>query len=684
MFIRKRLYVPLVLFAFVSLLQPQALTSPVVASDENTSIPASIEVDANAVQHEIPATLFGTFLEAIGRSVYGGLWAEILQNPSLEADLWSAGNIRGMLVRDPELAQASALGLPLPWEPLNEKQRNRYEPRIGDAANSNQSLFLMGLPGQETGIKQKVYLPVHRVLTYVGGLYARAPYGPAPLTISIRNRTTGAVVCSAPVKADSENWTRYSFNLALKPGAVEPLEAADFVISLSGSQRVLLDEISLMPSDNIDGMDPEAIALSRDMKTTVLRFGGNFTSGYHWRDGIGPRDKRVSMLNLAWGIPEYNTFGTDEFLEYCRLIGAEPQIALNLGSGTPQEAADWVRYVNAHWGDHRGGLLWELGNELWGAWNTGYPTLDELAARTKAFSDAIHTVDPKARLIATGQDPDAFEKWNAEQLKNVPDAFQFLSTHFVVTDDRIEAKNYGPDFIAKASFALPEGIETRLHAMAKQISGFDWARDHVGIAFTEWLFVGHESNPFVPSFDNMGGAICVGGFLNMLMRTADIVPISDMTGIMEFAGIWKDMGRVFGTPAYWTFRSYARLQPEKLVSTRTHVERYSIENGNIRVPNIPNVPYLDVVSALSKDGKLILFCVNRDVHRAVQAKIHLSDFRPSGLASAVTIHATLLSDKNNAQYPDAIRPVTHDVKLRGDFNYSFEPASVTVLDIPRA
>jgi alpha-N-arabinofuranosidase len=81
------------------------------------------------------------------------------------------------------------------------------------------------------------------------------------------------------------------------------------------------------------------------------------------------------MLNLAWGIPEYNQFGTDEFLEYCRLIGAEPQIALNLGSGTPQEAAGWVRYVNAHWGDHQGGLLWELGNELWGNWNTGYPTL---------------------------------------------------------------------------------------------------------------------------------------------------------------------------------------------------------------------------------------------------------------------------------------------------------------------
>ena len=96
----------------------------------------------------------------------------------------------------------------------------------------------------------------------------------------------------------------------------------------------------------VDGLDPEMLDLAKQMKTPLVRFGGNFTSGYHWRDGVGPRDKRVSMLNIAWGMPEYNQFGTDEFLRFCELINAQPQIALNLGSGTPQEAADWVRYVD--------------------------------------------------------------------------------------------------------------------------------------------------------------------------------------------------------------------------------------------------------------------------------------------------------------------------------------------------
>src|SRR5581483_9786076 len=185
-----------------------------------------------------------------------------------------------------------------------------------------------------------------------------------------------------------------------------------------------------------------------------VRFGGNFTSSYHWKDGIGPADKRVSMRNLAWGIPEYNTFGTDEFLHFCRLIGAQPQIALNLGTGTPEEAAGWVRYVDEHWPQH-GELLWELGNELWGNWNVGYPTLDQLAGRTLAFSKAIHDVDPHARLIATGADPDNFSKWDAAQLSNRAKTSAYLSTHFVVTNTETETRGASTDFIDAAAFALP-------------------------------------------------------------------------------------------------------------------------------------------------------------------------------------------------------------------------------------
>jgi alpha-N-arabinofuranosidase len=144
-------------------------------------------VDASQPAGEtIPRTIFGSFLEPIGNSTYNGLWAEILQNPSLESGLWSAGNVSRMLHDEPSLTRASELGLPLPWEPLDGGQGNRYELRYGNAANSWRSLAIFGVPGQPTGIKQKVYLPVHRTLEYKGSLYARHLSGPAGLTVSLR------------------------------------------------------------------------------------------------------------------------------------------------------------------------------------------------------------------------------------------------------------------------------------------------------------------------------------------------------------------------------------------------------------------------------------------------------------------------------------------------------------------
>ena len=650
----------------------------------DTALEATITIDASKpASYKIPRTIFGTFLEPIGNSIYGGLWAELLQNPSFEDNLWNASAIQKMLSDEPPLVRASDLGLPLPWEPLDAKQGNRYEPRWNDAANSYRSLFLMGLPDKQVGVRQKVFLPVHRMLKYVGRLYAKYQSGPREIEVSIRRRDhPEELFARSKIPLTGNEWKRYEFRLDVEAGKIAPLEPADFVIAVGNESRVLVDQASLMPADNVDGMDPEIIAMAKAMKTPLLRFGGNFTSAYHWRDGTGPRDKRVSMLNIAWGMPEYNTFGTDEFLRFCELIGARPQIALNLGSGTPGEAAGWVKYVNEHWGEHAGGLLWELGNELWGTFQVGYPTRQRVAERTKAFSDAVREVDPNAKWIATGGDEDSYRDWNETQLTNAG-AFDYLSTHFVVTDDRVQRQNSTADFIAQADFALPVGLERKLREMHQQIQENPQARDRVKTAFTEWLFWARQGD--APRYDNMGGAISTAGFLNMLMRVADIVPIADMTGIMEFGGIWKRRGGVFGAPSYWAFRMYSNANAVQVVEARTEVEKYDVEQGSIRLPSIPDVPYLDVVAARNEAGdKLTLFCVNRHLARDIAARISVAGFAPGPEGFEQTLFAASIYDKNDEAHPEAVIPRERSLQWEGaEPECTFRHESVTVIELDR-
>jgi len=652
----------------------------------NQPIPevTTIRVDAaRSAGPEIPRTIFGTFLEPIGNSTYNGLWAELLENPSVEAGLWDARHVQQMLAGHPELVRASELDLPLPWEPLDYGEGNRYELRYGDAANSWMSLRVFGVPGRPTGIRQEVWLPVERTLAYDGSLYARHVSGPATLSVSLRRRNNTEVLASAEIEAAGTEWTKYTFHLTVPPGNLHRLDPADFVVQVSGDEQVDLDELSLMPADALDGLDPDAVAMAKALETPLVRFGGNFTSSYDWRNGIGPRDKRISMRNQAWGIPEYNTFGTDEFLHFCRLIGAEPQVALNLGSGTPEDAAAWVQYIDEHWSQHSG-LLWELGNELWGSWNLGYPTLDQLAPRTLAFSRAVHAVDPQARLIATGADPDHFTQWNATHLGNPANTFGYLSAHFVVTNTDVQMPHASTDFIAAAAFALPVELGRRLEEEQQQIDSFPAFAHQAHIAFTEWLFIGNR--PGTPSFTNMGGAVDTAGFLNMLMRHAAIVPVSDMTGIMEFAGIWKKRGQVYAAPGYWALRMYSTAHASRPVAVETQGGSYSVERGVGRLPNIGDVPYLDVFAALNDAGdRLTLFCVNRSLDTDIQAQIRIDGFAADERAEVETLRADNIDEGNDEDNPDRVTPARMSEAVNGEaLRHIFPRESVTILTLVRS
>jgi len=286
---------------------------------------AEARIDIFAARHgsyKIPRTVYGTFLEDIGHSVFGGVSAEIVDNPSFEAYDASLETLRQRF-SSPDFEGPTRMGLPLPWLPLRDHQGVRYEPRWGHAANSNRYLYLMGLADREVGIRQMVYLPIERERVYKGSLFAASAGDPAKLGVSFRRHDfADAVLASAEISLPGNSsdagsdpvWHRYDFKLSLPEGALAALEPVDFAVSINSNQRVSIDEVLLYPADAIDGLDPEVIRVAKDLHSPLLRFGGNFTSGYHWRDGVGPVESRPTEINQSWGYPEYNLFGTDELM----------------------------------------------------------------------------------------------------------------------------------------------------------------------------------------------------------------------------------------------------------------------------------------------------------------------------------------------------------------------------------
>jgi alpha-N-arabinofuranosidase len=389
------------------------------------------------------------------------------------------------------------------------------------------------------------------------------------------------------------------------------------------------------------------------------------------------------MMNIAWGIPEYNTFGTDEFLRFCDLIGAEPQIALNLGSGTAEEAAAWVKYVDDRFENRHSGLLWELGNELWNQGDLGWPTLQQLPGRTLEFSQAVRQADASARLISTGGDPDRFHDWNAAQLTLPAHSFDYLSTHFVVGTDHTLMKNPSADFLAQATFALPVELGRRLRQAQQQIDATPAYARQAHIAFTEWLFLAGRRD--APSFTNMGGALAAASFLNMLMKNADIVPISDMTGIMEFGSIWKKRGQVYAAPAYYAFQMYAGADASRPVAITADAGFYRVRNGVSRLPDIDDVPYLDTFAALNDNGDtLTLFVVNLNLTRDIAAVINTAGFQPQPNVAVASVLSGSLYDENSEEDPLHVVSMPSSTRAENDrIQYVFPHESVTLLTLKR-
>jgi len=613
--------------------------------------------------------LFSNFLEHLGGAIYQGLWANVVYNPQFAADK------QGRLLLWSRDAGAE-------W---TEDGLEGRSVRLEDGAS----------------VSQLVSMPVHRQRRYAGGLWARAEGGTPRITVSLLRPDKPAVFASQSLRPSARGWERIPLEILVPENALEKGEAARLRIACSGG-TIRLDMVELFPADHVDGMDPDVLAAARALRIELLRWpGGNFVSGYRWRDGIGPRERRPTRPNPAWWGLETHHFGTDEFMRLCRAIGARPQICVNAGDGTPEEAAAWVQYCNGSVDTPMGRLraanghpepyavrVWEIGNELYGDWQIGHTDAAGNAERFVRFRRAMLAADPAIEIIATGKGDEFSEDglarvdaWNEALLdaaKRDGRPPEHLSLHPLVPLPA-DLGRHSYEEVYQSAMAHPQWWwQSYVPRLKRQIQQRFGPHARTRIALSEWgIIVGGPGWLRFPNHDHQSGSVYAGLFLNALLRVADVVEIANVTALMHGGGIKRPGGVVYVDPMWHVQRMYGQARPERLAAVEVAGPCEDVPARG-RLPAVSAVPFLDVVAA-RRGSATLLFVTNRDARSPRRAEIDL------GFAPRSVHIETLAGDArqgNDPKNPRRIAPRRQRLAASGHvLSHNFPPCSVSVLTV---
>ncbi len=640
------------------------------ASDASKSFRLTIQgepVDQVPVQPE----LFGNFLENLGASFHGGVLAQMLANPmmaehNLPPDqlvlLKQYGDTAEQLHRlDDEGREAfkdwrprkhstgfgsfildddSAHGIPLPWKVRPAGMGTGQQP-----GRINPSVKLQ-TQGREVVLSQGVIPPIHRGAHYHGVIWARAS-GSGALTVQWRNRgihggeQLGPVLNQSKLPWPGPAWQKLHFTLELPDAERPSFWPADFCISLTGAGTVWIDRVLLFPHDHVDGFDPDALAIMRRLAPPVLRWpGGNFASDYHFWHGIGPEDRRMTLPNEAWGGIDTNLLGIDEFILLCRLLGAEPHICVNQGSGTAAEASAWVEYCNgapdSYWGAKRVAnghpkpynvRYWEVGNEVYGPWQIGHCGPEENAQRFREWSTEMKAVDPSITVIGTGSYRDFVEaqpRWNPALLKQGGSHLDCVSLHSLPENHHGFPPSYTETDVFQTLMAQPRRWETVDLPHLVELILKERGPQHPDLAITEWGILGESDKPEV---GNHGGAIYAALLLHVLIRCKQWIRVAQPNGLFHAGCI-----RRFGPATYWdpqveVLYRYSRLDGGLVCPITATGPSYDVTQPSDTFGPIHEVPFIDGLAVLRRNRDLEVSLVNRSPERTWHVDLELAGFK---------------------------------------------------------
>ncbi len=454
----------------------------------------TVKLDLNDRGEDINPLIYGQFIEHLGRCIYGGIWAEMLEDRKFYFPI-TENYAPYVELKDTAYPVVEAS----PWEV------------VGDASLvsmiEEDSFVGRHTPCLKAGaVIQQHDLGVVSGKKYKGYIWLRSGSREgARVKLSLvfsDNSSTGKVISTGNSKYEK---TQFEFS------SLEDTDRATLKIEVLEGE-VFVGTVSLMPGDNIKGMRRDTIALLKELNAPLYRWpGGNFTSGYEWRDGIGDRDRRPPRKNPAWTGVEHNDFGTDEFILFCREINTEPMIAANTGFGDAHSAAEWVDYCNSG-ADTTGGRYriengnrkpfnvkyWCVGNEMFGDWQLGFMQLKHYTIKHNMVAKVMWEADPNLVLVGVGSidtineafDPDSKERnrtWSRGMLEDSADWMNILSEHFYVGRVPWSRDGRKPvlEHVPMVKNAIRERVELhkKLQASIKGLNG-----RFVPITMDEWNY----------------------------------------------------------------------------------------------------------------------------------------------------------------------------------------------------
>jgi alpha-L-arabinofuranosidase len=420
----------------------------------------------------------------------------------------------------------------------------------------------------------------------------------------------------------------------------------------------------------------------RQMGVPIIRYpGGNFVSGYNWLDGVGPKQDRPRVLDKAWNAINTNQFGTNEFMAWCKATGTLPLMGLNLGTGTPEEAAALVEYCNVDIGTKWSDLRrkhgfgepykvkhWCLGNEMDGPWQIGHMTATEYGLKAQDAARQMHYVDPSLQLIACGSSGPfmpTYLEWDREVLEQCYDYVDGLSLHRYFGNTPEDTGNDSAKFLAM-NLSMDRQIAESL-AVCDMVQGHKRSKKKLWLSFDEWnvwyrarigdAVNGHEQEAphLLEEVYNLEDALLVGGLVNTLMRNADRVKLACLAQLINvIAPIMTNANGLLRQTIYYPY-SWA------LQFARGSVLNLVVESPSYEVKEMGQVPYLDVAGTIDpENGKVSVFVLNRDLSKGHTVELNWQDKAPARVLSSLLLTGDDLKASNTFDAPQRVTPRTLD------------------------